>query len=478
MGALAGLLKQLGHDVQGSDVRFDPPMGPALRKWGVRCLEGFDPKHLDPDENGRAIDRVIIGNVCRRDNPEAVAAFERGIPVLHIASALRELVLAEGSPLVVAGTHGKTTTTALAAFLLDRAGYEPGFLIGGLPRDFETSARPLPSKSQSLPMFGGRKRKVPFVIEGDEYDTAFFEKTAKFHHYGAECAILTSIEQDHIDIYPTFETYVRAFEVFVSQIPETGLIVAYAGDPVVVDVVRSHARAKVSWYALSDDDPHGMPIHWMGAPAPVRVDGTHFDLFAGGVAVGSFHTQLLGRYNVRNCLAAIAAASEGYGAPLDRLRGALGSFTGVCRRQQVLGAPRGIEVIDDFAHHPTAVRETLTALRTRVRDGGRLIAVFEPRSATACRKLHQEAYETAFTAADLVVIAPLGRQNLSPEERLDVPSLVAAMRGRGQKAEAAEDIEAILSLLGSQAKAGDVIALLSNGAFGGIHGQLLARLGA
>jgi UDP-N-acetylmuramate: L-alanyl-gamma-D-glutamyl-meso-diaminopimelate ligase len=478
MGALAGLLKQLGHDVQGSDVRFDPPMGPALEAWGVRCLEGFDPKHLDPDEHGRGIDRVIIGNVCRRDNPEAVAAFERGLSVLHIASALRELVLAEGSSLVVAGTHGKTTTTALTAFLLDRVGYQPGFLIGGLPRDFETSARPLPAKPQSLPILGGRKRKIPFVIEGDEYDTAFFEKTAKFHHYDAECAILTSIEQDHIDIYPTFDAYVRAFEIFVSQLPENGLIVAYAGDPVVVDVVRKHARAQVSWYALSDDDPHGMPVHWMGAPAPGRPEGTSFDVFAGGVAAGAFHTQLVGRYNVRNCLAALAIAAEGYGAPLDRLRGALGSFKGVCRRQQVIGSPRGIEVIDDFAHHPTAVRETLAALRTRVRGAGRLIAVFEPRSATACRKLHQTAYESAFTAADLVVIAPLGRQNLPPEERLDVPSLIAALRHRGQKAEAPEDLAAILSLLADQAKPGDVIALLSNGAFGGIHGQLLARLGA
>lgn len=488
MGALAGLLKQLGHEVQGSDLHFDPPMGPALRNWGIRCLDGFDPSHLDPDEQGNALDRVIIGNVCRRDNPEAVAAFERNLNVLHIASALQELVLENTSPLVVAGTHGKTTTTAIVSFLLDRTGFAPGFLIGGLPQDFDRSARPAhgspahgspaAAKSNRLPLLNGAKRKDPFVIEGDEYDTAFFEKTAKFLHYRAEVAILTSIEQDHIDIYPTFESYRAAFERFIAQIPETGLIVAYAGDPVVVEIVQKFAKAPVSFYALQDDPHHGVPVHWLGAPCPTREDGSSFDLYAGGVAAGRFHTQLSGKHNLRNCLGALAAAAEGYGAPLVGLGKALSQFRGVCRRQQILGTPRGITVIDDFAHHPTAVRETLAALKTRVPAGSRLIAVFEPRSATACRKLHQAAYETAFTDANLTVIAPLGRQNLPPEESLDVPQLIEALRRQGQKAESPESVEAIISLLEKQAQPGDHIALLSNGAFGGIHGQLLKRLGA
>lgn len=472
MGALAGLLQQLGHEVSGSDVAFDPPIGPALEQWGVRCLRGFDPAHLEPTP-----DIVIVGNVCRKDNVEAQAAFERGLRVLHIASALRELVLDGTSPLVVAGTHGKTTTTALAAYLLDRAGYAPGFLIGGLAADFDRSARPAKKAPGRLPILGGAKRAAPFVIEGDEYDTAFFEKTAKFLHYGAEVAILTSIEQDHIDIYPSFDAYRQAFEQFVAQIPASGLIVAYAGDPTVVEVVASRARAKVSYYALADDAPKDVPIHWMGAPAPARLGFNAFDLYAGGVFSGRFQLQMPGKHNLRNALAALAAAAEGFGAPLDRLRLPLSEFHGVARRQQEIGTPRGIHVIDDFAHHPSAVRETLAALRTRYQTG-KLWAVFEPRSATACRKLHQHAYATAFTQAHAVVIAPLGRRNLGEDERLDVQQLVADLRAQGQQAEAAPSIDAIVELLARQAKPGDCIALLSNGYFGGIHQQLLARLSA
>jgi UDP-N-acetylmuramate: L-alanyl-gamma-D-glutamyl-meso-diaminopimelate ligase len=472
MGALAGLLQQLGHDVSGSDLAFDPPMGPALASWGVKCLKGFEPAHLEP-----APDLVVIGNVCRRDNVEAQAAFARGLRIRHIASALQELVIDGTSPLVVAGTHGKTTTTALAAFLLDRAGFEPGFLIGGLPMDFDRSARPCVGKPRALPLLGQVNRAVPFVIEGDEYDTAFFEKTAKFLHYRAEVAIVTSIEQDHIDIYPTFASYRQAFEQFVAQVPATGLVVAHAGDPQVVDVVQKHGRAKVSYYALADEAQPGTAVHWLGAPTPSRGTSNEFELYAGGVYAGRFATRLPGKHNLRNALAALAAAAEGFGAPLDRLRQPLADFGGVARRQQELGAPRGIHVVDDFAHHPTAVRETLLALRARYRTG-RLFCVFEPRSATACRNLHQDAYPEAFDAADAVLIAPLGRQNLSPEERLDLARLVADLRARGRQADALDSIAAILDRLVEQTKPGDCIALLSNGRFGGIHERLLMRLSA
>lgn len=471
MGALAGLLQQLGHDVSGSDQAFLPPMGPALKRWGVRCLEGFDPAHLEPKP-----DVVVIGNVCRRDNVEAVAAFARGIRVLHIASALQELVLDGSAPLVVAGTHGKTTTTALCAYLLDRAGLLPGFLIGGLPVDFDRSARPTPPRPTTLPLLDGPRRRPPFVIEGDEYDTAYFEKTAKFLHYRAEVAIVTSIEHDHIDIYPTLQDYQGAFERFVRGIPESGLIVAHAGDPTVVDVVQRHARAPISYYALADESPDGLPIHWLGAPAPSAGMINAFDLYAGGVYAGRFATKLAGRHNLRNALGALAACAEGYRAPIDRLRRALQDFAGVARRQQEIGAPRGIYVVDDFAHHPTAVRETLMALRARYQPA-KLWAVFEPRSATACRKLHQALYPQAFDAADFVLIAPLGRQNLSSDERLDTDQLVTDLRTRGRQAEAAASIEAIVNRLTAQANPGDCIALLSNGSFGGIHEQLLNRLG-
>jgi UDP-N-acetylmuramate: L-alanyl-gamma-D-glutamyl-meso-diaminopimelate ligase len=468
MGALAGLLKELGHQVSGSDVAFDPPMGPALESWGVRCLTGFDARHLEP-----APELTVIGNVCRRDNPEAVAAIERGLRHTHIAGALREFALAGTSPLVVAGTHGKTTTSAMVAHLLDRVGRAPGFLIGGLPKNFERSFRAAAARS-SLPVEGALRR-TPFVLEGDEYDTAFFEKTAKFLHYGAEVAILTSIEHDHIDIYPTLDTYLDAFRKFVAGIPESGLLLACASDPLVVEVVNEAARAPVSWYALEGEDTHGMAPHWLAAPAEMRPEGTSFDLFAGGVACGRLLLPSPGRHNLKNALAALGAAAEGYGGRLAGLVPALAGFRGVRRRQDLLGEPRGVFVYDDFAHHPTAVRETLAALRQRHPDG-KLYAVFEPRSATACRKLHQDDYVTAFDHADEVHLAPLGRSNLAPEERLDTEQLVRALSTRGRHAERHDSIDTIVRALGERASRGDVVALLSNGAFGGIHQRVLDAL--
>ena len=470
MGALAGLLAQLGHRVTGSDTAFYPPMGPALARAGVECMTGFDSSHLD----GKP-DLVVVGNVCRSDNPEAVAAFERGLRVTHIAGALRELVLSGSSPLVIAGTHGKTTTTALAAFLLDAVGKAPGFLIGGIPVDFGFSARPLQAASNSLPVLSTTQRRRPFVLEGDEYDTAYFEKTAKFLHYGAEVVVITSIEHDHIDIYPDFDSYLRAFVRLVEGIPASGLVVAHAGDAHVVDIVSHHAKADVAWYALQSNDTHGKSPHWLAAPVPGNPEGTPFDLYAGGVFAGRFATQLSGDYNIANALAAIAAAAQGYGAPLGELRGALPRFHGVMRRQQLLGRPGGIAVIDDFAHHPSAVRQTLHGLRERYREG-RLFAVFEPRSATACRNIHQAAYATAFDVADAILLAPLGRSNVPAAERLDLARLAAALRQRGQDATEYASLDEIVNALVTRTNSGDVVAVMSNGAFGGLHGRLLDAL--
>jgi UDP-N-acetylmuramate: L-alanyl-gamma-D-glutamyl-meso-diaminopimelate ligase len=456
MGALAGLLVELGHEVSGSDVSFDPPMGPALRAWGIRCLEGFDPAHLDP-----APDLVVVGNVCRRDNPEVVAARERALDLTHIAGALQRFALPGTTPLVVAGTHGKTTTSTLAAWLLDATGCRPGFLVGGLPKNFDRSFRS--AGESSVP-----SRPRPFVIEGDEYDTAYFEKTAKFLHYRAEVAIVTSIEHDHIDIYPTLDSYLEAFRRFVAQIPASGLVVAHAGDPTVVSVVQQ-ARARVVWFALQDE-PTAVAASWTAAPA-----AADFDLFVDGVASGRWSMTLPGRHNVRNALAALAALREGYGVPLPALRAALPGFAGVRRRQDLIGTPFGIHVYDDFAHHPTAVRETLLALRTRHPQGS-LFAVFEPRSATACRNLHQAEYAEAFDHADEVLLAPLGRPNISESERLDVDLLARELRGRGKPAEACASTDRIIARLVAEARPGDAIALLSNGAFGGIHRRLLEAL--
>src|SRR6478736_2333336 len=429
MGALAGLLTELGHQVSGSDVAFDPPMGPALESWGVRCLPGFDPQHLEP-----APDLTIIGNVCRKDNPEVVAALQRGLRYTHIAGALAEFALDGCSPLVVAGTHGKTTTTAMAAHLLEACGFAPGFLIGGLPKNFPRSFRAARVGKPRLSLGDRPQRKPPFVIEGDEYDTAFFEKTAKFLHYRPEIAILTSIEHDHVDIYPDLDSYLDAFRKFVALVPESGLIVANAADSAVVKIVDEHARAQVAWFALEGEDTHGKPPHWLAAPAQMDEAGTRFDLYAGGVSCGRLALTVPGRHNLKNALAAIGATAQGYGARIADIGPALARFEGVRRRQDLIGTPRESFVYDDFAHHPTAVQETLAALRSR-HPAGKLFAVFEPRSATACRRMHQDEYTRAFESADEVLLAPLGRPCAA--ERRRHPRLPGAERRPGQRRRAA-----------------------------------------
>lgn len=466
MGSLAGLLKELGHDVSGSDVAFHPPMGPALKRWGVRCVKGFEARHLEPPP-----DLVIVGNVCRSNNPEARAAIDGGMEFTHIAGALQRFALDGASPLVVAGTHGKTTTSSLATWLLERVGLEPGFLIGGIPLGFPRSFRPAALGKRSL----AAQRRPPFVIEGDEYDTAFFEKTAKMLHYQADVAILTSIEHDHIDIYPTLDDYLTPFRELVAQLPETGLLVANAADPLILEIARDNARCPIAWYALGGDElPSGVTPHWLAEPAQAATQGTTFDLYAGGVLSGRYALPMSGRHNLGNAVGAIAAVSQGYGPDPRRVAQALADFPGIKRRQELLGEPDGVAVYDDFAHHPTAVRETLRALRTR-RPEGRLFAVYEPRSATACRKLHQAAYVEAFDSADRVLLAPLGRQ-LAADEALDVAQLSRELGERGVTASAFGDHDELLTELLEETTPGDAVALLSNGDFGGLHQRLLTAL--
>ena len=475
MGSLAGLLKAAGHEVSGSDVAFYPPMGPALERWGIRLMEGFDSKHLDQPRP----DLVVVGNVCRPDNVEARAAIDGGLTVTSIVGALRDQILTGTSPLVVGGTHGKTTTSAICAWLLDQAGAEPGFLIGGLPHNFDQSFR-LPATQRNGgsgsdgPSTRRLGRRPPFVIEGDEYDTAFFEKTPKFWHYCPEVAIITSIEHDHIDIYPDEASYRAAFVGFIERVPENGLIVAHGADPLVVELVSENARAPIAWYGLEGDDLHGMPPHWLAAPAGTAgTDGTDqaFDVFVEGSRVGRASLPMTGGHNLRNALAACAATSQGFGVPARTALRALATFGGVARRQDLLAEVGGVRLIDDFAHHPTAVRETLRGLRACHPDGV-LWAVYEPRSATACRSLHQAAYLDAFTAADRVVFPPLGRDNIPEAERLDLTALARGLAERGVRTDCVESIDAIIALLSEQTRSGDTVVLLSNGAFGGIGSKL------
>jgi UDP-N-acetylmuramate: L-alanyl-gamma-D-glutamyl-meso-diaminopimelate ligase len=470
MGALAGLLSALGHEVTGSDVAFDPPIGPKLRGWGVQCRQGFSPEHLNPKP-----DLVVIGNLCRKDNPEARHAIDNGFDYTHIAGALQRFVLPGTRPLVVAGTHGKTTTSALCAALLEGAGLRPGYLIGGVPRDKDRSFQPPDRAARSLT--SGKLSVPPFVIEGDEYDTAFFEKTAKFLHYRAQVLILTSVEHDHIDIYPTLDEYRKPFAELLSRIaPEDGVIVANAADPEVRSLCQQHARAQVVWYAVQGEATGDVSPAWLVAPSTEDETGTSFDLYAGGVATGRWVTPLAGRYNLGNVAAAVAAVAHGYGVEPRALRDPVARFAGVKRRQELLGTPDGVSVYDDFAHHPTAVHVTLGALKAR-HPRGRLWAVFEPRSATASRKLHQDAYPASFEFADEVLIAPVARA-LPEAERLDVGQIAAELRQQGKSAEAPATLGEIEARLLERARPGDVIALLSNGSFGGIHQRLLEALAA
>ncbi len=467
MSALASLLRDAGDEVSGSDVAFDPPVGPMLRALGIRCDEGYDTAHLEPPP-----DLVVIGNAIRRTNPEAEAAVTRGLAQTSMSAALRERFLGKRRPLIVTGTHGKTTTSAMCAWLLSRAGFEPGWFIGGLPKGLPSSAAI--GSTRVRPGHG----RAPFVVEGDEYDAVYWHKQPKFLDYVGvgpdDVAIVTGVEHDHVDIYPDVGSYEAAFREFVRRVPEGGLVVCDARDPRAREIVSSEARARVAWYALERDDTGNVTPTWSAAPAAALEEGTQaFDLFAGGVACGRYTLRVPGHHNVRNAVAAIAACAEGLGASVSDLRAHLAAFEGVRRRQDLLGEPGGVRVYDDFAHHPTAVNETLRALRAR-HPRGSLWVAFEPRSATACRALHQQAYARAFDAADRVLLAPLGRSGLPGGEQLDVERLA---RDLGTKAQAMPSVATIVDRLREGAVRGDTIAVLSNGAFGGIHQKLLEELG-
>jgi UDP-N-acetylmuramate: L-alanyl-gamma-D-glutamyl-meso-diaminopimelate ligase len=473
MGQLAMLLRDAGHDVSGSDVAFDPPMGPVLEA-AIRCYRGWNVDHVTSD-----IELVVVGNAIRRDNVEAVRADELGLERASMSATLRERFLAGKQALVVAGTHGKTTTSAMCAWILETAGTEPGFFIGGLPKNFSSGARAAASRRKII---GDSARPAPFVVEGDEYDAVYWHKKPKFFDYVSapnakdNVVIITSVEHDHIDIYPSAEAYERQFAELASMVPESGLIAVDARDPRAREIVQKHARSRVAFYALDGDDTGDVTPTWLGALAPADPESgvQPFDLYLGGSYGGRFALKVPGAHNVRNAIGALAACAEGFGVDIEKARKALTTFEGVKRRQDLIGQPGGISLYDDFAHHPTAVDETLRSLRSR-HPNARLWAVFEPRSATACRNIHQHEYVGAFGSADRVLFAPLGRTNIPEDERLDVARIA---REIGDRATAAPSVDAIVETIVSEARSGDVVALLSNGAFGGIHARLLRELGA
>ncbi len=453
MGSFAGLLKEAGHDVRGSDEHVYPPMSTLLATLGIPVFDGFRAANLD-----WAPDAVVVGNVCRKDHVEVLAAQQRGLPLTSFPAVLEQEFLSKRHALVVAGTHGKTTTSALAASVLVDGGRDPGFLIGGVPQGLSRSFR-----------LGGAS--APFVVEGDEYDTAFFDKGSKFFHYCPRTAILTSVELDHVDIFPSLEAVKEAFRKFVALIPEDGLLVVCADDPGALECARA-ARCRVERYSVA-----GADAEWRARAVSARPGGrTTFTVEKSGVPFGEFETGLPGAYNLANALAVIAAAA-GLGMQAPEIARGLRRFAGVRRRQEVRGVAQGVTVIDDFAHHPTAVRHTLAALRGR-HGGGKLFAVFEPKSATSRRAVFQDAYAEAFGAVDEVIIGAVDRPDKAPEgDRLDPEKLANDLRGRGVPARFIATVDAIAEHLAERAAPGDTVVVMSSGGFGGVHDKILDKLG-
>jgi len=458
MGALAGLMTAAGHEVRGSDVAVYPPMSEQLAALGVPVFAGYAPANLDwgPDV-------VVVGNVNTKDHVEVVAAQERGIELTSFPALLGDQFLAHRHALVVTGTHGKTTTTSLLAHMLVEAGRDPGFFVGGVPVNF----------GQGWRLGGGSD----FVVEGDEYDTAFFDKGSKFLHYHPRTVILTSIELDHVDIFSSFEQVKTTFRKLVALIPEDGLLIASADDAEVLAVAQG-ARCPVETYAVVEDaEGASAGALWRATGLEYQKGGrVAFDVHRGSERIERFETLLVGRHNVANCLAAIAAA-HARGVPVPQLVRGVASFAGVRRRLELRGVAGGVYVLDDYAHHPTAVRETLVALRRRF-PKRRLIAVYEPRSATSRRRTFQAEFADAFAHADEVIVGrPFDTSRIPREERFDPEKLALDLHRAGTKASHIPEVDRIVEHIAHGAAPGDVVVVLSSGSFEGLHDKLLAAIG-
>ncbi len=446
MAAVAAELHLRGARVTGSDAATYPPMSTFLESVGVPVADGFSAGNLEP-----APDLVVVGNALSRGNPEVEAVLDRGLAYTSLPELLRWAFLPGRTPLVVTGTHGKTTTSALCAWALSHAGLDPSWLVGGVPagleRGFRVGAGPV------------------FVLEGDEYDTAFFDKRSKFLHYRPRVLVLNNLEYDHADIFDDLEAVRRSFRHLLRVVPRSGRVVANADDPEVMDLVRD-APCPVITFGV-----RARTADWVGEPGPdrVAVRGPAGD-------VGEVRHPLVGRHQAWNVLAA-AAALDAVGLPPEAFAAATRVFGGVRRRAELRGEARGVAVYDDFAHHPTAIRGTLEGFRDRF-PGRRLWAVAEPRSNTMRRRVFQDALAGAFDAADRVCVRQVpAPHKVPPAERLDVDRLVRDLAGRGVAADAFPDAAAIVARVAAEARPGDVVVVLSNGGFEGIHDRLLAALG-
>lgn len=450
MASLAGLLEDSGCRVTGSDRQLYPPTSILLQELGLQVQSGFDAGHLNP-----APDLVVIGNAVRRGNPEAEEVLDRRLPYASMPQVIAERFLAGRHAIVVAGTHGKTTTTAMLAWVLHHAGRDPGWLVGGVPRNVDRSYR-----------IGAGPA---FVIEGDEYDTAFFDKGPKFMHYRPDTALVGTVEFDHADIYRDLEHVKKVFTWLTNLVPRRGLIVRHE-DCDVTREVTSGAFSRVEGYGLSAGT-------WRAERIGDSGEGAHFEVLRHGMLFTAVRLRLSGDYNVRNALAVVAAAAE-QGLSAREIAAGLATFEGVRRRLEVRGEASGVTVLDDFAHHPTAIRETLQAVHQRF-PGRRVWAVLEPRSWSLRRNVFQDRLAEALAPADEIVLAEVyGAEELSPAERLDPERLVRDLARTGRTARFLRDVDAIVAHLVEACREGDVVTVMSNGGFGGLHEKLLEALQA
>ena len=455
MASLAGLLKAAGHHVTGSDENVYPPMSTLLESLGIRYAEGYRPGNLTPRP-----DMVVVGNAISRGNAELEHLLNERLPYTSAAATIKEEFIRGRISLAVAGTHGKTSTTSLLAWLLEAAGMNPSFLIGGVAENFGTSFRLTDSEY--------------FVIEADEYDTAYFDKGPKMWHYLPNVAIVNNIEFDHADIYRDETAYLYAFARFINLVPGNGRLIAGWDSPAVRDLAGK-SLAPVESFAFDAEESSG-DVTWTARDVTFG-EVTRFTVMHEGEPWGEVETPLSGAFSIRNCLAAIAAAMA-VGADPERVREGLRTYRSVRRRMEVRGVVNGITVIDDFAHHPTAVRETLLAARHRY-PGKRLVAIFEPRSYTAQRREFEDDYGAALELADEVILAGLFHpERYNADTAMQPERLVTRWRAAGKTAAHEPNVDRIVEQVSASAMAGDVVMIMSNGGFGGIHEKLLARLEA
>src|SRR5215218_2912936 len=451
MASLAGMLQARGHRVTGSDQNVYPPMSTQLEALGIEILNGYKAENADI-----GADCVVVGNAISRGNPELEEILDRKILYRSQAEIVKEEFIRGKRSLVVAGTHGKTTTTSIATWVMERGGLNPSFLVGGVVQNFGASFRVSESDF--------------FVIEGDEYDTAYFDKKPKFMHYLPEIAIVNNVEFDHADIYRDLQEIKFQFSRLMNLVPGNGRLIVGIDSPVaaeVLDEMQGKLYTTVETFGLSDE------AKWQARYIDFSGDTTRFTVFKDGNSWSEFETRLIGEFNVRNCLAVIIAA-DAWGISKEKIQEAFDTFKSVKRRVEVRGVEKGVTVIDDFAHHPTAVEETLKALRMKYADK-RLIAVFEPRSWSSRLAVFQEPYTKAFNYADYVIIAGVYNTSKASElgKVLDVDELVEDIKLQGKPAMSFPDADSIVEHLAPVLHKGDVVAIMSNGGFGGIHEKIL-----